>query len=435
MPAVGVSDGLSSAAVTLIGAEGYIAPFKVSDKKTISKFTILAGKTWASNNGLTIADNVTLINNGTLEVSVSNADQLAAAVKAGANKVTMAAGEYALSSQLTINKAITLEGASNGTTTLKRTEAWSGTNNSSKHMVDITASNVTLKNLVIDGNHKETGSTTEGSGINVYKASNVTLDNVISKNNKGCGLIVNGSNVTAKNFHTEGNGYGINLDNGENVTGSPTLSIDANCSVAEESSKIYGPASLLTENSVTVPNGWITTTVTLGKTEYRVWTDKVITTSDNTVFANGYPVTITASENPDKVKIYRTTYPSDFVEVASASAVVYGGSLNASVESTSITMESGKIKTVFGGGYGESSSTLANVTTANIAVHGGEVAYLMVGGGKYYAKTGTVNITMDNSEAIIDEIYAGGYDAGETGNTITTPLNQSNNGVSFPEKR
>ena len=264
-------------------------------------------------------------------------------------KIVLPAGEYELSSQLTINKAITLEGAINNdgapTTTLKRTEAWSGTNNSSKHMVDITASNVTLKNLVIDGNNLTsgvTGSTPEGSGINVYKASNVTLENVISKNNKGGGLIVNVSNVTAKNFHTEGNGYGINLDKGENVTGTPTLSIDDKCSVAE-TTKIYGPTSLLTENSVKVPDGWITTKVTFEGTEYRVWTDKVITTNDNTVFANGYPVTITASENSNKVKIFRTAYPADFVEVASASAVVYGGSLNASVDSTSITMTGGKL--------------------------------------------------------------------------------------------
>ena len=355
-----------------------------------------------------------------------------------ADIIKIGAGELDLTElgPLKIDKSVTIEGAVNekGTpaTTLKRGSDWSGTDNDTKHMVNITASDVTLKNLVIDGNNTETGFTPEGSGINVYEASNVTLENVISKNNKGGGLIVNGSQVIAKNFHTEGNGYGINLDNGENVTGNPTLSIDANCSVAEIS-KIYGPASL-DANSVTMPNGWITTTVTLKGTEYRVWTDKVITTNDNTVFANGYPVTITASENPDKVKIFRTAYPSDFVEVASASAVVYGGSLNASVDSTSITMTGGKLTQIYGGGKGTAAKEIndrkyADVTAeARITISGGTVTDRLIAAGSGASKVKKAVVTVTGNTTL-NRVSGGGLAPTSIGESECTEYERIANGV------
>ena len=144
VPAVGVSDGLSSAAVTLTGAKGYVAPFTVSETQTISAFTVPSGKTWTFNNGLTIAEGASLTKEGTLEVGVSSVAELTAAIAAGADKVTMAAGTYEMDATLALNKAITIEGAidENGApaTTLQRKAAWSNTNNDTKHMVNITAS-------------------------------------------------------------------------------------------------------------------------------------------------------------------------------------------------------------------------------------------------------------------------------------------------------
>lgn len=354
-----------------------------------------------------------------------------------ADIIKIGAGELDLSElgPLKIDKSVTIEGAVKGdgtpATTLQRGTDWSETDDDTKHMVNITASKVTLKNLVIDGNNRETGDTPQGSGINVYEASNVTLENVISKNNKGGGLIVNGSNVTAKNFHTEGNGYGINLDKGVGVTTNPTLSIDVNCSVAEESSKIYGPASL-DANSVTMPNGWITTTVTLGETEYRVWTDKVITTIGKEVYANGYPITIEPATTTGNVKIYRTNYPQDYIEVAGASATIYGGSRNAGVANASITLKNAEVRNIFGGGYGlgdKTSGTPADVAgKAEIVIEGGTVSNLLVGSGDTYSHVKEVNITI-NANSKVESLIAGGFDAGQTTNDIDTELSASVNGV------
>ena len=349
-------------------------------------------------------------------------------------KIVLTAGTYEIDATLALNKAITIEGAidENGApaTTLQRKAAWSNTNNDTKHMVNITASNVTLKNLVIDGKGLETGMTPQGSGINVYVASSIKLENVISKNNKGGGLIVNGSNVIAENFHTEGNGYGINLDKGSDVTQSPTLSIDANCSVAE-SSKIYGPVSVFTENSVIVPTGWITATVTLDQ-EYKMWTDKVITIIGNEVYANGYPITIESAENEGHVRIFRTAYEKDYIEVEGASATIYGGSRDAGVESTSITLKNTSVRNIFGGGYGlgnKTSGTPANVTKkAEIVIDGGTVSNLLVGSGDTYSHVKEVNISITGNSKV-EALIAGGYDAGATTNTIDTDLLASVNGV------
>ena len=83
-PEVGVSDGLGSANVTLTGAKGYIKPFVASSSSTIKAFTIPEGKTWAFNNGLEIANDVTLTKTGTLAVkgtlTLSKVDQLAMAL-------------------------------------------------------------------------------------------------------------------------------------------------------------------------------------------------------------------------------------------------------------------------------------------------------------------------------------------------------------------
>ncbi len=81
--------------------------------------------------------------------------------------------------------------------------------NKDAHAVNIqTNSNVTIKNITIDG----AGITK--NGINVYDSTAIIGENVTVKNNRWYGVVVNGSDVTVNGLTTEGNVYGsINVGN------------------------------------------------------------------------------------------------------------------------------------------------------------------------------------------------------------------------------
>lgn len=66
---------------------------------------------------------------------------------------------------------------------------------------------VKITDLVIDGSDEAT------AGIQAYRSSNVTLDNVVITDCDGAGVIVNAATVTAVDFDTSGNGWGgVNVD-------------------------------------------------------------------------------------------------------------------------------------------------------------------------------------------------------------------------------
>ena len=256
-PTLGLSDGLDNANVTVAGAPVQVASFDNGMDATKKAFTIATGKTWNLNGGLTFAtgDNAaTLTNGGTLNVKgINNVADLQAAVAVSANNIGLEAGKYELASHLLIAKPISIEGTitDKDSTIIKAASNWSGSDNATKNLVRIDASKTSLKNLLVEG-------CTSGSGIHVFKATGVTLDNVISRNNLAAGLIVNGSAVTATNFRTSGNGwYGVNVDKGQDVTETPVFTIGTGCSFAEaiaiKSDAENAPASYV------VGNGWFKT--------------------------------------------------------------------------------------------------------------------------------------------------------------------------------
>ena len=77
-----------------------------------------------------------------------------------------------------------------------------GTNNSSKyHVINTSNADVTISNLIIDGNN------IAKHGIQIYGGT-ATLTDVESINNIGYGLVVNGSSVTASGLDTSNNDWG-----------------------------------------------------------------------------------------------------------------------------------------------------------------------------------------------------------------------------------
>lgn len=246
VPTIYVGEGLTNANVTVTGAPVKIAKFdKGLPKKPVSgfqqyltDFVIGSGKTWTFNKGYEIAEGASLTRTGKLIVGVDTEAALQAAVALDADTIKLAANEFKLSQQLLLKKTVALVGTISGTDSTKLVYSDSfkgGTAGDSKHMISVQANNVLLQNLVVDGtDHNTDKQANSGSAINVYKATGVVLDNVIARNTIAAGLIVNGSTVTATNFHTEGNGwYGVNVDKGDGVEGTPVFRIGDNCSFAE----------------------------------------------------------------------------------------------------------------------------------------------------------------------------------------------------------
>lgn len=217
----------------------------------------------------TYVDGVCTANDGAYDptwAQVNSAETWNAAVAAGQNIVLTA--DFTTDAQLTINNtnstsdSITVNG--NGhtiTAAVSEGSSWS-TVNGEKHLVLITdaadgsttANNVTLKNLTLDSDGK-------AYGLQAYCVTNTVLNNVTLTGSVGAGLTVNGSTVDATALHTSGNNWGgVNVDNGENVSGPTTFTFDATSTFNEDEGKaaVYSETEDVT---IIAPAGWACTQV------------------------------------------------------------------------------------------------------------------------------------------------------------------------------
>ena len=111
------------------------------------------------------------------------------------------------------------------------------------------------------------------------------------------------------------------------------------------------------------------------------------------LFANGHAITIEVGSSEGKIKVSTTDMdPNVSYETDGASTVVFGGKYNESCESSSVTMKSGTVYSIVGGGYGAASNSVTKVTTANIYLEGGTVSNFIVGGGALWSEVTTANI-------------------------------------------
>ena len=359
----------------------------------------------------------------------------------------LAAKTFELSSQLVIKKPITLAGAGMDQTIIKAGSAdWAYTEQTKNllNLVSIesgeTGKEVTLQNLTISNSKR--------SGLNAQTAMNTALNNVKLADNTGAGMIVH-SPVTANGLITEGNGWGgVNVDKGKPLY-TISLTVDANC-VFNDIYPIYSDdATETSADYVTTPtserwtNGVFKTIASLGPDEKgkfasiqkRVWSEDLIVEvndKDNgiNIYANGKPVTVSDGEdNTTAFSIGDENNGSSIALPTDWKLSLYGGAKNANVTSTNITMESGTIKNIFGGGLAAKGTTPANVEQSATIVlkEGATVTNILQGGGQYLSKVPKVNLTSTNAN--IAYLMLGGYDAGSTGNTIDTSLENSNNGV------
>lgn len=149
------------------------------------------------------------------------------------------------------------------------------------------------------------------------------------------------------------------------------------------------------------------------------------------VYANGNPITITEGSSDDKVKI-SVDDSDEYLEIElSKNPVIFGGSKNAEVSASTITMTSGKINMLFGGGYGEKTD---NPTPAKIAgkttikMSGGTITNSLIGGGLYYSLSNAVDINLSGTASVGAKgswIICGGFESGVTTGTNYTTFNNT----------
>lgn len=161
----------------------------------------------------------------TIQEAVTNA--------AEGDTIEIAPGTYNLESTLRIQKPLTLKGL--GDVIITRGDTWTPKEGESKDtetgslvLIEKTQ-NVKIENITVQGAKKITGSpNANGHGINIVQTTDVSLNNVTSKDNAAAGVVVNGSTVTATGLYTSGNGwYGVNVDQGSGVINDTQFTLNA----------------------------------------------------------------------------------------------------------------------------------------------------------------------------------------------------------------
>lgn len=381
----------------------------------------------------------------TVSIGNENYASLSAAVASAAENATinLSEGHFFLDRMLVINKPLSIKAVDPIKTIIQPLDPhnWiipSGMiEGENKHLVAIlgdATGTVTLENVTV-------GSSL-ASGINAQSAMKTVLNNVYLSGNANAGLLVH-STVEATGLHTQQNVWGaVNVDNSTKTSYTVSFKFDA-ASLFEEPAKIWSEVTD-NENIVIAPEGW---TSYLGKggvdntTDMRYWKNSKLTlekgTINNTqfIYANGNPVTI---EGVADKKVRISLSESDFIELAeSENPVIFGGSKEGTVTSSNITMKSGTVYRLYGGGYGTAEGKSASVTeTTTLIITGGTVSNSMFGGGRFYAHSKDVVINISGNTFIGDPagkgnywLICGGDENGKTSGGNYVEFDQSNNTV------
>ena len=162
-----------------------------------------------------------------------------------------------------------------------------------------------------------------------------------------------------------------------------------------------------------------------------------INPTNKQIFANGTPIMISDGSNNNS----KLSFISDDKVILDnydlSSYAIFGGSKNASVDSTSITMTGGTVKNIYAGGLG-SEGTIAGVGgntlsynavskpvndeyDAKVIISGGNVTTKVAGGGVDYAYVGSVSIEISEN-AIVGNVTGGGNNLNLSGFTENTNI-------------
>lgn len=153
-PVMCLSTGLSKADATVNGTKVIAAPSVTTGSTTEKAYTIGESKTWKFNNGFEITEDVTLTNNGTLNIGAPDIASLTTAIRAEANEIRLVSGTtYTLADPLLINKPLELTSDAEAKATIKGN-------------LVVEAENVSIENLAFD---------CKSTGTNYWLKNAITL--------------------------------------------------------------------------------------------------------------------------------------------------------------------------------------------------------------------------------------------------------------------
>ena len=241
---------------------------------------------------------------GSVTAGITTEDALKEAISNAAtaeNKIVTLDGDIDLTSQLTINTSITLNG--NGHTIKANNASWS-TDNSSKHLVSIEAGSneVTFNDVVFDCN-------SQADNIQVYKSSDVTFNNITVQNSKStyADMIVNASSVTVTGTLTASKSINVGWGN--------SISDVSSCSFNAESATLEGVVAVYTDSddvtnagnssskfTLKLPDGWVNAPSEQTPIQYLPAVAKVGDVSYASISA-----AVNASENADTITLLKDT--------------------------------------------------------------------------------------------------------------------------------
>lgn len=186
----------------------------------------------------------------------SEATLKAAITQANTNDTITLDGSFQITSQIVVDKAITIDG--NGKTITANNTSWANTD-PEKYMLVVTA-DATVKDLTLDGNSQARG------GLQFYCVDSGKVADFTATKCNEIGLMVNASTVTATGkLNLTGCGWGsiVNVSYGQNITTPKNTSLDASGVTETNVTAFYADAGDLSRAkaaekaiAITAPADW-----------------------------------------------------------------------------------------------------------------------------------------------------------------------------------
>lgn len=120
-------------------------------------------------------------------------------------------------------------------------------------------------------------------------------------------------------------------------------------------------------------------------------------------FANGTPIVITEGTNADTINV---AWDSTSLEVPSTTRIFGGGIAGTVYDSSSVTLNSGTVPFIYGGGFSTDENNIATVTNSSVIINGGNITQTLYGGGLLYTTVDTSNVTINGGT--VNAVLAGG---------------------------